>query len=190
MGRNILNSDNHIMVDIETLGNKSSSAIVSISMVRFNPRTCNYINEFDCKCDIDTIPFADLHIDGSTVKWWLQQSEKARESFTSGKAKYFSMLLAATRYLQKNKDCYVWGNSARFDLGILQDSLYKYISKELPWDFRKELDVRTIVVLDPEVKFNHKFFGVYHDGIDDCKNQIKYLSDTLHKIGYYGNIKD
>ena len=51
-------------------------------------------------------------------------------------------------------DYEIWGNSPRFDLGILQDA-YRALNMKIPWDFRKERDVRTLVSFIPEIKKFH-----------------------------------
>ena len=46
----------------------------------------------------------------------------------------------------------------------------------LPWYFRNERDVRTLVSFDPAVKFEIPFTGTIHNPIDDCIHQINYCS--------------
>ena len=78
----------------------------------------------------------------------------------------------------------VWGNGATMDITILQ-SAYEYFGMKTPWQYWAVNDVRTIVDFKPEIKANTEFEGVKHYPIDDCKHQIKYLSETIKELGIY-----
>lgn len=58
----------------------------------------------------------------------------------------------------------------------------KEVFKDIPWDFRKERDVRTLVSFPPEIKENFPSVGVHHNGIDDCKFQIGYCVEIWRKL--------
>ena len=73
-------------------------------------------------------------------------------------------------------DINIWGNSARFDIGKLEDAYVACSYHDNPWYFRSERDVRTLVAFAPDVKANIPFEGIEHSPIDDCKHQIKYCS--------------
>lgn len=170
----------HIMVDIETMGNKSHSAIVSIGAVEFDLNTGQTGRTFYTNISLQSCLDAGLRINGDTLMWWMKQDDEARKSLTSGeqavlaKALYdFSVFIASCG----GKDCQVWGNSARFDLGILSDA-YDAVSLPLPWDFYKERCVRTLVSFAPEIKKSTAFDGVAHDALADCYHQIKYCTQT------------
>ena len=77
----------------------------------------------------------------------------------------------------------VWGNSARFDLGILENAYSKF-NVNIPWNHWNERDVRTLVAFAPEIKKNMVFEGVKHNPIDDCKHQIKYCCEIFKKLNY------
>lgn len=84
----------------------------------------------------------------------------------------------------KKRRVTVWGNGSTMDITILQ-SAYEYFGMKTPWQYWAVNDVRTIVDLKPEVKANTKFEGVKHSAIDDCKHQIKYLSQTFKELGIH-----
>ena len=81
----------------------------------------------------------------------------------------------------KDKKIKVWGNGSTMDITILQ-SAYEYFNMSIPWQYWAVNDVRTIVDLNPEIKKNCTFEGVKHNPIDDCKHQIKYLTETIKNI--------
>jgi hypothetical protein len=80
-----------------------------------------------------------------------------------------------------NKEYQIWGNSARFDCGILQNA-YNKAGFSIPWDFRKERCVRTLVSFAPEIKDNYKPIGTAHNAVDDCKFQIGYCSEIWRSL--------
>lgn len=186
---------NHIMIDLETMGNRSRSVITSISAVAFNIKTGEIANNyFESNISIAASQKLGMEINASTVLWWLEQSENARKLLIEGQKKYkenpidvfdrfknWLYVIASDNNTQID-NLFLWGNSPRFDLGLLNDYYYK-LGEEIPWDFRKERDIRTIVSLDPSIRKNTKFDGTPHYGIDDCKYQIKYLVETLNKKG-------
>ena len=86
-----------------------------------------------------------------------------------------------SKFILKNQDpenIIVWSNGSSFDISILQTALQKYNIKE-PWYYRNIRDVRTVVSLFPVIKNEHIFKGTLHNAIDDCINQIEYLTKTL-----------
>ena len=70
---------NMVMLDLETMGNNSNSAIIAIGAVAFSLDSGVY-DKFYANVHLQTSLDAGLKVDGSTVEWWLTQSENARES--------------------------------------------------------------------------------------------------------------
>jgi len=167
-----------VMLDLETLGNKSNSAILSIGAVEFNLETGETGREFYKVIDLQSCLDAGLKINGSTFYWWMQQSDEARKRICA-EGEHVSTVLGAFNMWMK--DCVekvkIWGNGARFDIGILEDA-YVAVYLPIPWYFRSEMDVRTLVAFNPLIKANYPNSGVEHDPIDDCKFQIGYCHET------------
>lgn len=69
------------------------------------------------------------------------------------------------------------GNSARFDLGLLENA-YDKAMLSIPWKFYQERCVRTLVSFNPEIKNNLEFTGTAHNALADCYHQIKYCNLT------------
>ena len=70
------------MIDIETMGNKPGSAIVSIGAVMFDPKNWedpDKKSKFYSTINLQSCLDCGLEVDGSMVYWWMQQSEDARE---------------------------------------------------------------------------------------------------------------
>lgn len=173
-----------VMIDLETLGNKSKSALLSIGAVEFNIETGETGREFYYVIDLQSCLDLGLIINASTFYWWLQQNQSARDAVSKDKKLPLSDVLQLfDTWMQ---DCIrgvkIWGNGARFDIGLLEDAYVACGHDEMPWDFRSERDVRTLVAFAPEIKANLPFEGTLHNPIDDSKHQIKYCSETWNKL--------
>ena len=178
-----LNEFTHLMLDIETLGTESNSAILSIAAVEFDLASGETGKTFYEKIDLQSCLESGLKINASTLKWWMNQEKSVlAEAFPDNSKSITSTLLKFRRFCL-GKDYHVWGNSARFDCGIVADAFRATgVSNTPPWDFRKERCLRTLVSFAPEVKQEHRFEGVLHNALDDCLNQISIASKVWSKL--------
>lgn len=175
----------HLMLDLETMGNKSKSAIVSIGAVEFDIETGRVGRKFYRHIDLQSSINMGLIVNGDTIEWWLKQSDAAREAITNEKDKV-SLAQALHDFggflIEIGADTVqIWGNGARFDMGILEDAYDAWVVKT-PWNFRLERDVRTLVSLAPEIKDNYPSAGIIHNPIHDCLFQIGYCSAIWQHI--------
>ncbi|WP_163401478.1 3'-5' exonuclease [Flavobacterium fluviatile] len=169
----------HLMIDLETMANESFSAIISLAAVEFDINTGQTGKEFYINISLQSCIDLGLIVNADTIMWWMKQTDEARKSLLNGTVHIVDALTSFSGFC--NKDYQVWGNSARFDLGILQNA---YNKAKLPicWDFKKERCVRTLVSFKPEIKANFKYLGVGHNALADCYNQIAYCHLTWSKI--------
>jgi hypothetical protein len=179
---------NHLMIDLETMGNKSNAAIVAIGAVEFEITSGKMGKEFYTRVDLQSSIDHGLVMDASTVMWWLGQSEEARKEICKT-GENIKHALGQLNVFIGNKYYHVWSNSARFDLSILatayakiNPSFFTMRFRDLPWDFRKERCVRTYLALDPSARDFSKFNGTAHNAVDDCKFQIDYCSNIHQRI--------
>src|SRR5690606_39203262 len=116
----------NVMLDLETLGNKSNSAIVSLAAVAFDIETGETGRESYERIDLQSCLDAGLTVDGSTIIWWLSQSEEARKKLTENEGKNIAEVLHLFRlFCQDVGSFYIWGNGTRFDCGLLEDAYRK-----------------------------------------------------------------
>lgn len=178
---------NDLMVDIETLGTNDTGIILSIAAVPFTIGTSSIgsKNIFNVNIDIDSCLKKGLKMDKSTILWWLQQEKSAIDiAFFSETVNLDFALKKFTDFICELKpaNLNVWGNSARFDLGILQNA-YKKCNREIPWKYSKERDVRTLVALGKKyIKTKTVFKGVKHNPVDDCIYQIDYCNKIYNNL--------
>jgi hypothetical protein len=174
----------HVMVDLETLGTSSRKVLTAIAAVHFDLKTGETFDSFHVNIDIQSCIDAGLEIDGNTLRWWVTQSEEARKRmFDPEPVSLSKALFDFTQWYEGNvgRSANIWGNSARFDLGILEDA-YLALGKGTPWPFYMEKDVRTLVGFNMEIKENEEFAGTPHDPVADCYHQIKYCHKTYNAI--------
>lgn len=170
----------HLMLDIETMGTESFSSIVSIGALEFDIETGKTGKEFYVNVDLQSCIDLGLIVNASTIMWWLNQNEQARKDLTERTT--ISIKQALSEFADFcNKDYQIWGNSPRFDCGILQNA-YNKAGIPIPWDFRKERCVRTLVSFNPSIKDNCKMKGTAHNALSDCYYQVGYCSEIWKSL--------
>lgn len=181
----------HLMLDLETLGTTPDSAIVAIGAVIFDPFTKTFGPEFYQAVDL-TSSSEFGRVDPETIKWWMKQTNEAKSVFTDKNAcsledalQSFSLFITS----HGGNDVRIWGNGSGFDNVILAHA-YRACKLALPWDFRFDRDVRTIVELGIETiginpKTNQTARGVAHNALDDAKFQAKYVSDIYYALMHH-----
>ncbi len=174
-----------IMLDFETLADTQNAAILSMAAVPFNLETGEMGKAFYEYIDLQSCLEVGMEVTGNTFYWWLTKSEDARQEITSNDIRrHIQYIPSAFRaWLTKSEDARqeinekeirIWGNGAKFDLGIL-DNLYRKTQVINPFNFRNERCVRTYASLRPEIMANFEYHGTKHHPVDDCRNQIRYV---------------
>jgi len=175
----------HVMLDLETMGKRAGCAIVSIGAVEFDINTGEIGRTFYKVVNLQSCLNVGLFIDASTLYWWLQQSDEARYAICEKGDNIQNVLEEFSSFLACLGDFRIWGNGARFDIAILEAAYFAIGKGEtLPWKFRNERDVRTLVSFEPDVKteFPFPFNEIQHHPIADCKYQIGYCSKIWSKL--------
>lgn len=175
----------HVMVDCETLGLRRSSVIVSIGAVVFDPYSQAPLGEtFHEGIDIHSAVRHKMTMDASTVLWWLEQSNDARQrlvkkvrsgSSLSTVLGAFAGMLCRAGPVEAVK---LWSCGSR-DIEWLE-SAYEAVDAKAPWGYRVG-DYRTIRDEfgtpgdEPEA-------GVSHDALSDAIWQAKYLQNVFVRL--------
>lgn len=167
-----------IMIDIETLSHKSNGVIISIGAVYFDIKTGNIGSRFYINIDPESCIKSGLTMSSSTVMWWMQQDKQAINKLSKNACDLRYALQQLDRFV--DFDSILCGNSARFDLGMLNNA-YDALDMPLPWKYYQERDVRTLVAFNPELK-KQIINDLPHDAISDCLYQIKYCSAIYNSI--------
>lgn len=180
----------HLMVDLETMGNKSNAPIVSIGAVFFNPNTGNTGAEFYTAVSLESSMLLGGVPDAGTIIWWLKQSPEARSAIAMADTMpLIDALELFSDFISENSDAgsdvQVWGNGASFDNVILRSS-YDRADIECPWKFWNDRDVRTMTELGKAIGINPRydipFDGDMHNALSDARHQVKYVSAIWQKL--------
>ena len=181
---------NHLMIDLETMGNKPTAPIVSIGAVFFDPQSGKIGEEFYTAVQLESAMAQGAQADGDTIIWWMKQSTEARAAICADDAMSISAALSElshfiNRHADNPKYLKVWGNGASFDNVILRGA-YERAGHVTPWKFWNDQDVRTIVDLGRAVGFDPKrdmpFEGEMHNALADAKHQATYVSAIWQKL--------
>ena len=175
---------NECMLDLETLGTRPGSAVVSIGAVMFN-REQSYVGPtfyqaISLENLIDVFGFA---VSGSTIRFWLQQEDAARNELFKDTINVNAALMEFARFVTDSheggvdKELQVWGNGAAFDNVLLRE-MYERMHLQPPWAFWNDRCYRTIKNerdkgknLAPNVASGN----VHHKALDDALWQTYHL---------------
>lgn len=167
----------HLMIDLETLGTAPNAPVVAIGAVYFDPDTGTLGDEFDGAIDVeDALRYGRMS--GSTLKWWLGQSDAARQKVVRGRHPAVKVFEAFETFCRKHGDrVQPWGNGASFDITILEYAFGRILEREAPWKFWNVRDCRTIKALaDGIVQYLDPLEGTAHNAIDDARHQARWVS--------------
>lgn len=178
-----MDNGKHLMIDLETMGTKSHSVICSIAAVEFDLMTGTTGRTFNRNISLSSSLNLGLQIDASTLEWWMTQNQEAQKGLFKDVSNLGSVIRDFIDFVTEldPTTLKVWGNSARFDLGLLENVFHKF-GTDCPWKHWNERDVRTLVSFAPEIKKNMPFEGVKHNALDDCYHQIKYCTEIYKTL--------
>jgi hypothetical protein len=161
-----------IMVDLETLSTRSNAIIVSIGAVYFDETDIG--DTFYRRIDIsDSIRSGKYALDADTLKWWLKQSDEARQELTSSDSGEVKEVLKEFASFIKDKEHRVWGNGAAFDNVILQNA-FMLSGIYPPWVYWNDRCFRTVKSMFSDIPEPGRQ-GTHHNALDDAKHQVAHL---------------
>ncbi len=184
---------NDIMIDLETVDNVASSAIVSIGAVECDIITGKTGEEFYRVVDLTDQAETGLTFNHDTISWWMEQSDSARQVFNDKRNRELpvDMCKSFIKWVDSletnNEKIRVWGNGASFDNAILWHFLRRY-GFTPPTRFWNDRDMRTLVGFYPyqllqDWKIKNQRTGVYHNALDDAKYQVALCSNIMQELG-------
>lgn len=168
-----------VVIDIETLGRKPNSVILSIGAVGIDFR--NYAIDGGIHVNIDTYDceFYGLAHEDETVRWWKNQSEVAKRR-TMDPETMVDLKVALQRLTDyiyamcgKGRSYEVYSCGTDFDISILANA-YVAVGLNVPWPFWAVRDFRTLREWFPMVKAPVKNTG-HHDALNDATFEAHHL---------------
>lgn len=169
----------HVMIDLETLGQRPGCKILSLGAVEFGPAGLGgrFYEVFDANTQ------AGLHMDVDTVLWWIRQADEAKHDLVS-QADKISLDAGLHRFSDwlhgfDQKTVRIWGNGASFDNAILAEA-YHRLGIARPWQFYNDRCYRTLKNLAKHIAFERG--GTAHRAIDDAVDQANHAVKILNEL--------
>lgn len=176
----------HVMLDIETLSTGDRPHPLQIAWVAFDPES--YLESMSSRRSFyvsDDLTNRDFSVDIRTVLWWLAQSDAARQRIISGIAGRLDapsfplkkILQAFAEDISQNDVLYVRGVD-----NIWMASYYQAFDLPIPFNFRKVVEIRSLI--DALLPGGEKpvDVGTSHDALDDCLFQIDHLGMAMRRL--------
>ena len=162
-----------IMVDLETMDVGPNAAIIQIGAIAFHDNVM--LQKFFLNVDLQSAMDTGGTVSGSTIKWWIEQSEKARKSLSGEAYDLRYALINFAKWLATYDVKAVWSNGANFDVVILR-SAYERLGLTCPWPFWKDRCFRTMRdSFDRISDIEYPEDLIPHKADDDAVRQTIYL---------------
>jgi len=169
-----------LMVDLETLGTRPGSVILSLAAVPFN--TAYALEPFYVKISSRSCLEEGLTTDARTIAWWEKQSKEAYDEAFSGTVGIIDALNDFSEYCAALPAApMVWGNGADFD-NVLLAEVYNKCGIRQPWKYTDSRCYRTLKNLFPQVPYIQP--KVKHNALQDASAQAQHaerIHQWLHK---------
>ncbi len=175
--------NNHVMIDLETLGTNNMPVILSIGVVKFDPwddyrnQPIELLNYKHYKPSLESCINLGCTIHKDTLTWWSKQNPNIiEEVFTDNNREPIQKIMKDL-YRYCSTCIKFWGQGAIFDYSILENIALK-IPHGVPWKYYEIRDSRTVFdLIDPEMPN-----AATHDALDDCLRQIIGLQTCFRKL--------
>ena len=169
-----------LMLDLETLGTDPGDAVISIGGRLFDLEGSVLGPGFQINLDIEQLIEMGFGVTGSTIRFWIKQSEAAVQAALDRPASVHEALMSFADILTDgeggiNEGIHVWGNGAAFD-NVLLRTMYQRLNLLSPWQWFNDRCFRTMKTqFDPSKALEPKFVGEKHRALDDATHQAKWL---------------
>lgn len=172
----------HIMIDIETLGTKPGSAILSIGAVVFSAEGVSESTFFRA-ISLQSCIDVGLKIDPATVAWWMSQSDAARAAAFPAETEHLNVALFALRdWFVEQSGEQTWCHGAAFDVPLLETAYEAAgLAQLIPWKFWNVRCTRTLY--DESGVTPDRSTGAHHHPVDDARNQALAVIQAKARLG-------
>jgi len=162
----------NIMLDIETLGTRSTSCILSIGAVYFDEH--NLGETFYRNIDIKRQEKLGFTKDESTLNFWMKQEKEVFDSLLVDRVSIEDALIKFTSFINNKRTIKVWGCGSPFDNVIVRNA-YEVTDIEVPWMWWNDRCFRTMKNIFKNVFYkseNELKHNALYDAIDQAKQLI------------------
>jgi exodeoxyribonuclease VIII len=170
----------HLMIDLETLGVGTNALILEIGLCFFDSEGIH--SSHSIIIDVKNSQDLGFEVDLPTLNWWMSQSpDKFYRLIDPIEPKHTVEAAAQvvhnlTLEHEHNDAIIVWGNGADFDLVLLQN-LFKKANKPYPFKYKNHRCFRTIKnILSAPAELEYRIDEMLaHTGKGDATNQASHL---------------
>jgi hypothetical protein len=177
-----------VMLDLETLGTKPGSVVLSAGAVEFSAEL-GLGRRFYRVISIEDSMRAGLTTDNNTIQWWEKQSDEARLVLADARDIEVAMPLIDFCHDFANwlpgdspHERYLWGNGANFD-NVLLDAVYDAAGFARPVTYNRNMCYRTLRRLVPLETYAQP--DTAHHALSDAVAQATNAVEILRKIRGY-----
>ena len=184
----------HLMIDIESLDTSPNCVILTIGVVKFNPKGNGVLDRLELKPTIeDQTEIYNRIINEDTLRWWSQQSPEAlNAAFNEQGRMSLKECMEVLYHYCWNQDA-VWANGAPFDVVVMETAFRQTLTDKpnpIPWPFYTVRDTRTLFEI-AGVKLKDKKYGTKttHNAVEDAEHQAIVVQDAYQKLIAAGLMK-
>ncbi len=167
---------NDVMIDFETFGVGPHKIVCQVGAVYFDKMTGELGKEFFSNIDARSHESQGGVLEADTVYWWLKQSKEAQDSLSNNQRDIFSVFEELNCFLADAKR--IWSH-ATFDFVTLLQTMKDLGIKPL-FNYKSGMDLRTLVYIAGADVSKVRREGIWHNGLDDAKHQVKYCVSALN----------
>jgi hypothetical protein len=173
---------NHIMIDMETLDTSSSTVILTIGAVLFDPRGEDMIDRIELRPTMEEQ--TDVYgrsISDDTLRWWSEQSPEAIQEAMGdqNRISYRECMEKLYKFCWNRADK-VWSNGSVFDIMIAEHA-FRELEIKNPWQFWNIRDCRTIYDL-AGVSLKDGGHVTSHKALEDAERQAIVVQKAYQKL--------
>jgi hypothetical protein len=168
---------NHIVIDLETAGTATDSALLTIGAVRVDLEKGELGETFYRLVNLKSSQVSGGKIYAETFMWWLQQSEVARMAICGDDSTLIDVALMEFSIFVREGDSLsgIWGNGSDFDNVLLAEA-YPRCRRMAPWTYKQNRCYRTLAAMCPELqRETFRLDGTHHNALDDACTQARHL---------------
>lgn len=174
-----------IMIDLETLDTTPYCVILTIGVVKFNPKGQGIIEKLELRPTIeDQTEIYNRVINDDTLRWWSEQNAEALEEALSddNRQSFKSCMELLYKFCWNSRA--VWSNGAAFDIVAVETGMRQTLTEypnPIPWPFYTVRDTRTLYEITG-VKLKDGGHKTTHKSIEDAERQAIVVQQAYTKL--------